>query len=156
MSSYATTTELTARYEDSLAAAFITDNEDSGTPDTTVQQESIDYAEGQIHSYLAHRYNVPVDVSSDTALDALLRNWTLDFAMYHLAATRQGQITAAMQAAHDETVLRLEKIAAGELLLPSASPLTTSDLAVPKSTWGTGSSETDSKRLFTRSQQSRS
>ena len=35
MSTYATTTELTARYENALAAAFIVDSEDTGTPDTT-------------------------------------------------------------------------------------------------------------------------
>lgn len=155
MSSYATTAELENRYESAVAAAHITDNADAGTPDTTVLQEVLDDAEGQINSHLAGKYLVPVDVTLDAALDAFLRNITLDIAMWQLATVRQGFRSDSLQAVYEARMVWLEKVAEGKLHLPTALVLTGTSTVNPVADYGTGSDESDSERKFTRASQSR-
>lgn len=153
MGYYASPAELKARYEDDLAVAHLTFDEGTGLPDTTVLNEVINGAEGEINSYIAKRYLVPVDVSGDASLAARLKSLTLDFSTYGLEL-RSGNITESRQTAHDQGVEWLVKISEGKLYLPStlAPPVTTSRGSLAR--YGTASTDTDTtKRLFTRETQ---
>ena len=84
MGNYASTTELKARFEDDSAVAYLTDTSDSGVPDEDVLEEVITAAESELNSYLARKYLIPIDTSSDSGLRYNLRSWTLDLAVAKL------------------------------------------------------------------------
>ena len=152
MGNYATTAELTARFLNSTEAAFLTDVEESTTPDAAVQAEVINDSEGLIDSYLSTRYAVPVDVSGDTVLAARLKGVTLDLAGHRLLV-RQDLESDAKQRANDEAIDWLKGIAEGLVNLPSAATLPSTESENPQIAFGTAGTSDSSNRLFTRATQ---
>ncbi len=97
---------------------------------------------------------MPVDVTVDAEVDALLRNLCLDLAQVHLATFRQGFMPEEWVRARDMAVAFLERIRKGEAHLPTATLLSSTTSVDPVAEWGTGNDDTDeSNRLFTRAQQ---
>lgn len=154
MGNYATTTQLIARFESSEDLAHLTNSEDTGAADTDVLDEVINDAEGQIDSYLAKRYLIPVDVDSDTVLANRMKSLTLDLAVHKLC-THGDMVSEAKQSAHDTTIDYLKELAKGTVLLPSAGALSPTATDEPAARWGTAGaviSGTD-QRMFSRASQ---
>jgi phage gp36-like protein len=153
MPNYTTTTKLKARFEDDEAVAALTDTLDqTGAPDETVLAEVINDAEGEIDSYLAPRYLIPVDVASHTVLANRMNSLALDIAVVNLLE-RGDQVSEAQQRRRDRATTYLEKLSKGELLLPSATTLTTTTTNEPLVAYGTAGDGDDTRRLFSRDTQ---
>jgi len=120
--SYATTTELTDRFPDQDTVTHLT-NSNTGLPDTNVLTDVLDAAEAVLESFLAMRYEVPVDVSSDTRVAAVMRSMTLDVAQHDLIATKEF-VPDAKVALHDRAIAWAKSIARGEAVLPGSDPVT--------------------------------
>lgn len=154
MPNYTTTTKLKARFEDDDAVAALTDTlKQTGAPDETVLAEVVDDAEGEIDSYLAVRYLVPVDVASHAVLANRMNSLALDIAVVNLLE-RGDQVSEAQQRRRDRATAYLEKLSTGELLLPSAVTLTTTTTNEPLVAFGTAGTGDTSDRLFSRRTQS--
>lgn len=154
MGNYASQADLKARYEDDVAVAHLTLDEETGTPNTAVLDEVIDDAEGEINSYLAARYLVPVDVSSDTGLAARLKSLTLDLATYKLEL-RTGHVTDERGKAHDDGIAYLDKISKGAVFLPAAAAPASTASRAEVARFGTAGTSDSSNRLFTRATQAK-
>lgn len=153
MPNYTTTTKLKARFEDDDAVAALTDTLGiSGSPDEDVLTEVVHDAEGEIDSYLAVRYLVPVDVASHTVLANRLNSLALDIAVVNLLE-RGDQVSEAQQRRRDRATAYLEKLSTGELLLPSATTLTTTTTNEPLVAFGTAGDGDNTLRVFTRDTQ---
>ncbi len=73
-------------------------------------------------SYLATRYQVPVDVSSDVEVAAVLRTFVLDLAAYRLHS-RRPPVPADIVRRREEAVTWLGRVASGIVQLPAAETL---------------------------------
>ncbi len=144
MGNYATNQELIDRFEDTASAASATDSTDETTPDADVLTNAIEYSEGLINSYIGKRYLTPVDVSSDTQLENLLRGRTLDIAVFEIVGTRNDLMSEAKQRAYDRCIAWLEMIAKGELVLTGASTITSTAARDPVAQWGSADHDDDS------------
>lgn len=154
MGNYATTTQLIARFESSAALSYLTDSEDTGAADTTVLDEVIDDAEGVINSYLGERYRVPVDVATYTTVAPRLKSLTLDLAVWRLLV-RGDRASEVKRMAHDDAIAYLEKLANGELTLPSTATLPVTGSEGEGAAWGTSGAAVSgtTRRLFDRGTQ---
>ena len=153
MGNYATQAELKARFEDDEAVAHLTDTAESGEPDTTVLDEVIDHAEGQVDSYCAMRFKVPLAVGDHASLAAMMRSITLDLAVYHLYS-RGHAVTEATVLLHDKAIEWLKEVAAGSVMLPSPDTEPTTVSRTPLLAHGTSdTSSADSNRVFSRESQ---
>lgn len=151
-STYATTANLKARFENDATVAFLTDDQDTGTPDDAVLQAVIDRAEGEINSYAARKFAVPMAVT-DAPFAAFMQAITLDMAVWYLVGHRGDIVSEAKQKGYDDAVLWLEKLGKGEVEPPMSS---TPEATVTRDTqfaYGVGSDESSSNRKFTRSSQ---
>lgn len=119
MGNYASNQQLIDRFEDEAAVAHLTHNPD-GSPDQELLTRAIDSAEGLIESYLAMRYDVPVDVSADLRLAASLRGVTLDLAQFNLMSANS-LVPDSMKLIYDRVLKWLQDIAAGKAVLPAAA-----------------------------------
>ncbi len=154
MGNYAVAADVTDRFESDAALAYLTDTADTtGASDTTRVNEGIKHGEGFINSYLATMYEVPVDVSADTALAAFLKNMTIDLVIYHLVRRPGAEIPDQVQRLYDNVVAWLKDFADGDAVLPATATPASTGTRAPLADWGTGSSETASKRNFTFAQQ---
>lgn len=61
----------------------LTDRVNSTTANDAVGQDVLDAAHGEVNGWIAKRYAVPVDVSSDTTLAQRLKGVTLDIAEHN-------------------------------------------------------------------------
>lgn len=153
MGNYATTADLKARFESDRNVAFITDTAESGVPDEDVLNEVINHAEGQVDAYCNMRFKVPLDVAGSTSLAAMMRSVTLDIAEYHLLA-RGRNVSEVTTALHDKAIAWLEKISAGEVMLPSPETEPTTTARTPLIAFGTANTTSDSsRRIMTRETQ---
>ncbi len=73
-------------------------------------------------SYLATRYQVPVDVSGDVEVAAVLRTFVLDLAAYRLHS-RRPPVPVDVVRRREEAVTWLGRVASGVVQLPSAETL---------------------------------
>ena len=144
MVNYATNQELIDRFEDVASAASATDSTDETTPDADVLTNAIEYAEGLINSYIGKRYLTPVNVSSDTQLENLLRGRTLDVAVFELVGTRNDLLSEAKQRAYDRCIEWLEMLAKGDVVLTGASTIPTTAARDPIAQWGSADHDEDS------------
>jgi phage gp36-like protein len=125
--SYATNTDVEQRMG---PAAYIQLTDDAGTggaEEAKVTQARL-AAEAEINSYLAVRYRVPVDVSGEAEVGALLRDMTVDLAAFRLHA-RRPPVASDLAARHEAVVEWLRRIAQGSAALPAASELPASTAA---------------------------
>lgn len=150
MGNYATEAELKARFANERAVAHLTDDEDTGTADSTVIAEAIAHAESLIDSYLARRYATPIVLTGESNIDALLTGMTLDLACYFLFARPGVEITDRMQRLYDQHVAWLDKVVGGKVDLPGVSPPASPTSRFPLVAFGTASTDEDSNRVFSR------
>lgn len=106
----------TARY------VQLTDDTGSGSANTAVINEAREGAEREVDSYLARRYAVPIDVSVNSELAALLTTVVLDLVEYRLHA-RRPPVPGDVVAKRDAAIKWLGQIAAGAVELPSVASL---------------------------------
>jgi phage gp36-like protein len=100
----------------------LTDDAGSGSADVTKVDEARLGAEGEANSYLATRYEVPVDVSSESEVAAVLRSFVLDLAAYRLHS-RRPPVPQDVVRRRDEAVTWLSRVASGIVQMPSATAL---------------------------------
>ena len=134
MGDYATTTELIARFGSSEEAAYATDAESTGTPSTTVLDECIDTAEGEINSYLSVRYETPVDTSLDSSVENLLRGVTLDISEFHVL-NRGPNVSEQKTAQYERRIEWLKMIAKGEANLTGGAELPGTEASDNLASW---------------------
>lgn len=102
----------------------LTDDAGTGVIDTAKLDEAKLGAEGEANSYLATRYQVPVDVSSEPDVQAVLKSFILDLASYRLHSRRPPVPTDIVRR-REEAVVWLGRVASGMVQLPAT-------LAVPE------------------------
>lgn len=152
MGNYASTAELEARFDGDAEVASQTDNEDTGTADTTVLNEVIDNAEGEIDSAVGMRYLVPVD-TTDTIVAARMKSITLDLAVWGLHI-RGGVAPVPVIEARDAVREWLDLLAEGKRVLPQPATANTTTARETLADWGTaGTTSSSSNRLFSRATQ---
>jgi len=121
--SYATITDLKALLGADYAA--LTDRQTFVTADDAVGQEIVDAAEGLFNGYVAKRYTVPVDVSSDTTLAQSVKYHVLRLAQkvaWENCPPRR-TVPPRVEEAYKATVAWLQDVAAGRVSLPGASEI---------------------------------
>ena len=106
----------------SEAYVQLTDDDGNGVANVGVVDEARFGAEGEVNSYLARRYQVPIDVSKHSELADLLASVTLDLVEYRLRSRRPPIPQDAVDR-HNKTLEWLKGVADGSVELPSAAPL---------------------------------
>lgn len=98
----------------------VTDRTGASAGDDTVGQEILDGAHGQLNAYLAKRYKVPVDVSSDATLAAFLKDAVLILAEYRAwqSHPKRRSIPDRVSEALRNLTSLLNRIADGKAALP--------------------------------------
>ncbi len=97
----------------------LTDDTGAGSVDVTRVDASRLGAEGEADSYLATRYAVPIDVSSEPDLEAVLKIFILDLAAYRLHG-RRPPVPADVVRRREEAVAWFLRAASGDVQLPTA------------------------------------
>lgn len=128
---YSTIAQLKSRLGSNASASapgdyeLLTNRLGGTTADDDVAQESIDFADGRINSYIAGAgYASPVDSDDDT-VNALLRGFSLDIAAWHLFKNHPSRktIPERVQEAYSDAIDWLEQLASGKVKLPSSVEL---------------------------------
>lgn len=101
------------------AYVALTDDAGTGQADVAKVDEARLGGEGEANSYLATRYQVPVDVSSEPEVAAVLKTFVLDLIAYRLHS-RRPPVPADIVRRHDESVTWFSRVASGVVQLPSA------------------------------------
>ena len=104
----------------SAAYVQLTDDSGSGAANEAVVNEARAGAEGEVDSYLARRFAVPIDLAGHPELTGVLTSMALDLAEYRLRL-RRPPVPAEATARRDSAVKWLEAVAAGEIALPAAT-----------------------------------
>jgi len=97
----------------------LTDDAGSGSADTAKVDEARLGAEGEANSYLATRYEVPVDIASEPEVEAVLRSFVLDLAAYRLHS-RRPPVPEDIVRRREEAVTWLGRVASGVVQMPAA------------------------------------
>lgn len=156
MGVYASNDELKARFENNEAVAHLTGTQESGTPDEAVLTEVLGNAEGDVESYAAVKYAIPLKVGDHTSLANQIKSKVLDLAVWYLSV-RAASVTEAIQLAYDNAIAWLEKLATGKVMLATNDTEPTSVSKEPLISIGTSdASDPSSERIFTRPSQSAS
>ncbi len=121
----------------------LTDDVGTGTADEDKVNEARLGAEGEVNSYLSRRVAVPVDLASRPELAGALRSIVLDLVEYRLRG-RRPPVPSGVSRRRDEAVQWLERVAAGEVLLPAQAEMATNSAA------GAMTASTGSMRAMTR------
>ena len=98
----------------------VTDRTGASVGDDLVGQEILDSAHGQLNAYLAKRYKVPVDVSTDATLAGFLKDAVLILAEYRAwqAHPKRRKIPDRVSDALRNITSLLNHIADGKAALP--------------------------------------
>ena len=121
----------------------LTDDDGDGVADAGVVNEARVAAEGEVNSYLARRYEVPVDLSVHAELSGLLASITLDLAEYRLRLRRPPVPEDAVRK-NAQAIDWLKGVAGGRIELPSAATV------AANTTRGTIAATTGSQRVLSR------
>jgi phage gp36-like protein len=100
----------------------LADDDGDGQADTGVVDEVRLGAEGEVNSYLARRYAVPIDLTTHADLAGLLASVTLDLAEYRLRV-RRPPVPQETLGRRSQAVDWLTRVAGGALDLPAAAPV---------------------------------
>lgn len=119
--SYATNADIEQRMG-SAAYVQLTDDVGTGTADEAIVTQARLAAEAEINSYLAVRYQVPVAVSAEPEVAALLRDLTVDLVEFRLHA-RRPPVPSDVAARHGAVLEWLGRVAKGSAMLPATSEL---------------------------------
>lgn len=138
--SYVTNADIESRLGTEAYIA-LTDDEGNGTADLARINEARMGAEGEANSYLATRYQTPVDVSSEPEVESVLRCFVLDLVTYRLHS-RRPPVPADMVRRREEAVTWLSRVASGVVQLPAIiAPAQVSSLGI------VGQQTTSSRRM---------
>lgn len=113
---YVTNEDIEARLG-TLAYVQLTDDAGTGSADTDKVDEARLGAEGEVNSYLARRYAVPLSLSGESELAAVLKSVVLDLVSYRLHG-RRPPIPADVVRRRAEAVAWLAQAASGLIELP--------------------------------------
>ena len=100
----------------------LTDDDGDAVADVGVVDEARLGAEGEVNSYLARRYRLPIDLAAHPELADLLATITLDLVEFRLHTRRPPVSDAVVQKQH-RALQWLQRIADGTIDLPSLSEL---------------------------------
>lgn len=100
----------------------LTDDTGTGTVDADKVEEARLGSEGEVNSYLARRYSVPIDVAAHTELAGLLASITLDIAAFRLHC-RRPPVPVEVTDRRDAALQWLGRVACGDVRLPADSEL---------------------------------
>ena len=115
--SYITNADIEERLG-SDAYVQLTDDDGDGNADVGVVDEARLGAEGEVNSYLARRYQVPIDLVAHPDLAGVLMSISLDIAEFRLRA-RKPPVAAEATAMRDQATVWLKRVADGVIELPS-------------------------------------
>ncbi len=115
--SYANLSDLRERLGD-RAYVQLTDDTGSGVADDGLAAEALRGAEGEMNSYLARRYAVPVQVADEPDVAALLKAVALDLAEYRLYG-RRPSVPDHVRMNRDAAIRWLQLVADGHTILPA-------------------------------------
>jgi len=118
---YATNEDILVRLGPTMYVQ-LTDDVGSGTADEAKVTEARVAAEGEVNSYLARRYAVPVDVANHPEVAGLLRSVTVDLAEVRLRL-RKPPMHADFVRRRADAIAWLERVASGTVRLPSVAEL---------------------------------
>lgn len=104
------------------AYVALTDDDSDEVADTPRVDEFRLGAEGEADSYLATRYQTPVDLSAHPELSAVLKSFVLDLVEYRMHG-RRPPVPVDIVRRHAEAVAWFTRIATGAAHLPAATPL---------------------------------
>lgn len=121
----------------------LTDDDGDGVADTGVVDEARLGAEGEVNSYLARRYQVPIDLDAHPELADVLASFSLDLVEYRLRSRRPPVPKDALDR-HARAIEWLTRVADGSLELPSATPVASN------ATRGSLGATTGDERLLSR------
>ena len=121
----------------------LTDDDGNGTADAAVVDEARLAAEGEVNSYLARRFAVPVDVTTHADLAAVLKSVTLDAVEYRLRV-RRPPVSSDGTRRYLQAIEWLEGVAQGIISLPAQSEL------APNPAQGPSAQTTGEERLPSR------
>ena len=121
----------------------LTDDDGDGVADAGVVDEARLGADGEVDSYLARRYQVPIDVVTYPELAHVLASVTLDV-VEHRLRQRRPPLPESTVRKREEAIGWLKRIADGEIELPSAGALP------PNPARGTVAATSGSERILSR------
>lgn len=111
---YCTLDDILAMIDEEDVISY-TDDVGSGVMATRVTDKAISGADALINSYLAKRYNVPVDPVPEIIVEL-----AVDIAIYKICS-RRSQAPEERRQKYDDAVKYLDKIASGKAVLPGAA-----------------------------------
>lgn len=108
----------------------LTDDSGAGVADELKVDEAREGAEGEANSYLAARYQTPVDLSAHPELAAVLTSFVLDLAEYRLH-NRRPPVPADIVRKRVEAVTWLGNVATGVVHLPAMTTVAADSSRAP-------------------------
>ena len=112
----------------------LADDDGDAVADVGVVNEARLGAEGEVNSYLARRYRLPIDLAAHPELADLLATITLDLVEFRLHTRRPPVSDAVLQKQH-RALQWLQRIADGTIDLPSLSELPAGGLRGLQAGW---------------------
>ena len=119
--SYVSNADVEARLG-SAAYVQLTDDDGDGQADSDVVDEARLGAEGEVDSYLARRYQTPIDLDEHPELAGVLASFTLDLIEYRLRS-RRPPVPKESSERYARAVEWLRGVAEGSLELPAQTAL---------------------------------
>lgn len=120
---YIANTDITQRLG-SATLLQLADDDGDGVADTGIVDEARLGAEGELNSYLARRFRVPIDLSAHPELTDVLMSVTLDLVEYRLRG-RRPPMPEDTRRKRTAAIEWLRGIADGSIGLPSVSQVAT-------------------------------
>jgi len=114
----------------SAALVQLADDDGNGVADTGVVDEARLGAEGEVNSYLARRYQTPIDLAMHPSLTDVLASVTLDLAEYRLRL-RRPPVSEDARRRREQAIDWLTKVGDGRVDLPSLTPVAASGVHGP-------------------------
>lgn len=108
----------------------LTDDDGDGSADVGVVDEARLAAEGEVNSFLARRYGVPIDLTVHADLADVLASISLDLVEHRLRSRRPPVSTDAVRR-HAHAIDWLARVADGRIDLPSATLVASSTARGP-------------------------
>lgn len=127
----------------SAVAIQLTDDAGAGVINAGLLDETRSGAEGEVNSYLARRFQTPIDVGAHGEVAGLLASVTLDLVEYRLHARRPPVPLSVIQR-HRSALDWLSRVASGLVALPSAITI------APSNSSGLVSGSTGEPMVFSR------
>jgi phage gp36-like protein len=121
----------------------LADDDGNGVADAGVVDEARLGAEGEVNSYLARRYQTPIDLAVHASLSDVLASVTLDLAEYRLRM-RRPPVSEDARRRRDQAIDWLSQVADGRVDLPSLTAVAATAVR------GTVAHSSGEERLLTR------